>query len=75
MENKIWEQGCIFIKKHMQFYSWQDFLKHKDEIIFYYNQLNFCWKELYRWYVFANVNISMIQKEKIWDIINNNNIL
>ena len=73
-ELKEWYKACDFIKKEMQFYSFQDFLNEMEYIKFYFENSNYDIRQLYQWYVFANVNVSNKQKNLIWDYITNNNI-
>ena len=73
-EYEDWFKACDFIKKEMQFYSFQDFLNEMEYIKFYFENSNYYIRQLYQWYVFANVNVSNKQKNLIWDYITNNNI-
>lgn len=68
-ELKEWYDSVDFIKKEMQFYSISDFWNNASDIRFYFNESNSYIKQLYQWYVFANTNISMKQKEMVWNYI------
>ena len=68
-ELKEWYKACDFIKKEMQFYSIKDFWENADMIRYYFKHCNSYIRQLYQWYVFANVNINYAQKCEIWDFI------
>ena len=68
-ELKEWYDSVDFIKKEMQFYSIKDFWANANDIRFYFNERNSYVRQMYQWYVFANTNISIKQKEMIWDYI------
>lgn len=68
-ELKEWYDSVDFIKKEMQFYSIKDFWTNANDIRFYFNESNSYVRQMYQWYVFANANISIKQKEMIWDYI------
>ena len=68
-ELKEWYKACDFIKKEMQFYSIKDFWKNSSNINYFFKNSNSYDRQLYQWYVFANTNISIKQKEMIWDYI------
>ena len=68
-ELKEWYKSCDFIKKEMQFYSIKDFWENADMIRYYFKHCNSYTRQLYQWYVFANVNINYAQKCEIWDFI------
>lgn len=64
-----WYRACDFIKREMQFYSIKDFWENADMIRYYFKHCNSYTRQLYQWYVFANVNINYAQKCEIWDFI------
>ena len=68
-ELKEWYDSVDFIKKEMQFYSIKDFWANANDIRFYFNESNSYVRQMYQWYVFANTNISIKQKEMIWGYI------
>lgn len=68
-ELKEWYKACDFIKKEMQFYCLNDFWENADMIRYYFKHCNSYTRQLYQWYVFANVNINYGQKCEIWDFI------
>ena len=68
-ELKEWYDSVDFIKKEMQFYSIKDFWANANDIRFYFNESNSYVRQMYQWYVFANTNISIKQKEMIWDYV------
>ena len=62
---------CKFISAEMRFYSYQDFCKNCFAIKRLYEKyLSREGKLFYKWYVYANINVTMQQKNKIWDFIN-----
>ena len=62
-ELKEWYKASDFIKKEMQFYSIKDFWKNSSNINYFFKNSNSYDRQLYQWYVFANTNISIKQKE------------
>ena len=68
-ELKEWYKACDFIKREMQFYCLNDFWENADMIRYYFKHCNSYTRQLYQWYVFANVNINYAQKCEIWDFI------
>lgn len=64
-----WYKACDFIKEEMQFYSLKDFWKNSDNIRYYFYNCDSHIRQLYQWYVFANPNVSVKQKEMIWEYI------
>lgn len=68
-ELKEWYKACDFIKKEMQFYSLPDFYRSAGIIKYYFDNSDSYTRQLYQWYVFSNPNITMEQKENIWDFI------
>ena len=68
-ELKEWYDSVDFIKKEMQFYSIKDFWANANDIRFYFNESNSYVRQMYQLYVFANTNISIKQKEMIWDYV------
>ena len=68
-ELKEWYDSVDFIKKEMLFYSIKDFWANANDIRFYFNESNSYVRQMYQWYVFANTNISIKQKEMIWDYV------
>lgn len=70
--NKVkskWYKNCEFIHDYMQFYSYQDFMIHKEAIIDVFITLDSTYRLMYQWYIWANPNITNKQKEIIWDIL------
>ena len=68
-ELKEWYKACDFIKREMQFSSIKEFWENADMIRYYFKHCNSYTRQLYQWYVFANVNINYGQKCEIWDFI------
>lgn len=67
--NKEIYKNVDFIKKEMQFYSYQDFWRKKDDICYYFKEGNYYLRQLYMWYFFANPNLSDKQKELLWNVV------
>ena len=63
---------CWFIESEMKFYTYKDFLKNCVAIKrLYDNNLSRNGKLFYKWYVYANIHLSINQKNKAWDYLNN----
>ena len=63
---------CDFINYEMKFYSLKDFCENCTAIKkLYENNLSKYGKIFYKWYVYANIHITMNQKNNIWDYLNN----
>lgn len=62
---------CEFINSEMKFYSYQDFCNNKRGIKRLYERLSKNGKLFYMWYLYSNTHLSMGQKNKAWDWINN----
>ena len=62
---------CAFISSEMKFYTYDEFCSNCYAIRrLYEKELTKYGKIFYKWFVYANVHISMGQKNKIWDFIN-----
>lgn len=62
---------CDFINSEMRFYSYNDFLKNCYAIKRLYDKvLGKYGKVFFKWYVYANIHITIGQKNKIWDWLN-----
>ena len=64
-----WYRACDFIKREMQFYCLNDFWENADMIRYYFKHCNSYIRQLYQWYVFANVKRTDAQKCESWDFI------
>lgn len=70
MEEKIDFSQCRFIKEQMWFYTYNDFCNNRKIIKQKFKQLSQDGKLFYMWYVYANVNMNEVAKNKIWDYLN-----
>ena len=61
---------CRFIKENMWFFTFDDFKRNRKIIKEHFKSLDKDAKLFYMWYVYANINISEIKKNKIWDYLN-----
>jgi hypothetical protein len=61
---------CEYINSNMKFYTYEDFYEHCIAIKRLYDGLSRNGKRFYMWYVYANIHITIGQKNKIWDYIN-----
>lgn len=61
---------CEFIENYLKFYTFVDFLNHKFIIRKNYKNLTKNGKIFYKYYVYANIHITLNQKNKIWDYLN-----
>lgn len=68
-EYEEWLNSCRFIRKEMQYYSYQDFLNEKLGIKLLYIASNDLTKELYKYYVYSR-QMSYDRKKEIWDYLN-----
>lgn len=65
-----WYKTCEFIRKELQFYSYNDF---KNMCVSYkklYKSLDHKEKYLLQWYIYANPNVKFSKKEIIWEWLN-----
>lgn len=65
---------CRFIKERMWFYTFKDFCDNRKIIKRYFNELDRDGKLFYMWYVYANVNIDEMRKNRIWDYLNSDEV-
>ena len=63
--------NCTFVRRYLQFYSKEDFMKHSEFIKEAYNDLDNIGKEVYMYYVFSKRYIRYKELCKIWDWLNN----
>jgi len=62
---------CYYISNEMRFFSYKDFLINCNAIKHLYkNKLGKYGKIFYKWYIYANIDITMSQKNKIWGFLN-----
>lgn len=59
---------CEFINDELKFYTYEDFYKERKMLKKLYKELK-C-KLFYKWFVYANINMSLVQKDAIWEYLN-----
>lgn len=59
---------CQFIDETLKFYTYEDFYRDKKTIKAMYRTLDN--KIFYKWFVYANINMSLVQKDAIWEYLN-----
>lgn len=64
---------CEFIENQLKFYTYNDFLDNRYIIKRKFNGLTRNGKVFYKYYVYANIHITLNQKNKIWDYLNGYN--
>ena len=63
---------CQFIDEALKFYTYEDFYRDKKTIKAMYRTLDS--KIFYKWFVYANINISLVQKDAIWEYLNGDDL-
>ena len=63
---------CQFIDESLKFYTYEDFYRDKKTIKAMYRTLDN--KIFYKWFVYANINISLVQKDAIWEYLNGDDL-
>ena len=63
---------CQFIDEALKFYTYEDFYRDKKTIKAMYRTLDN--KIFYKWFVYANINISLVQKDAIWEYLNGDDL-
>ena len=63
---------CQFIDETLKFYTYEDFYRDKKTIKAMYRTLDN--KIFYKWFVYANINISLVQKDAIWEYLNGDDL-
>ena len=63
---------CQFIDEALKFYIYEDFYRDKKTIKAMYRTLDN--KIFYKWFVYANINISLVQKDAIWEYLNGDDL-
>ena len=62
---------CSFIDKQFRFYFYEDFIANCEFFRGLYNKyLSRNGKLFYKWYIYANIDMNIIQKNVIWDYLN-----
>ena len=63
---------CQFIDEALKFYTYEDSYRDKKTIKAMYRTLDN--KIFYKWFVYANINISLVQKDAIWEYLNGDDL-
>lgn len=66
--------NCDFIDEYMCFYNIIDFYEKSNYFKAHYQLMTKNEIHLYRWYVYANVNMDLKTKDLIWEYLNANEI-
>lgn len=61
---------CEFIEDTMWFFSYYDFCDNRRAIKYHYDNLSKQERKLYKWYVYANIHMGEMFKNRIWDYLN-----
>lgn len=59
---------CAWIDTNMKFYTYKDFRKSAFYLRRMYDKLPH--KLFYRWYVYANIHLTLSQKNIVWSFLN-----
>lgn len=59
---------CAYIDIEMKFYTYKDFKKSAFYLRRMYDKLPH--KLFYRWYVYANIHLTLSQKNIVWSFLN-----
>ena len=59
---------CQFIDESLKFYTYEDFYRDKKTIKAMYRTLDN--KIFYKRFVYANINMNLVQKDAIWEYLN-----
>ena len=61
---------CEFIEERMWFFTYYDFCDNRIQIKRLFDNLTLQEKMFYKWYVYANIHMNDMFKNKIWDYLN-----
>lgn len=62
---------CPFIYEELRFYLYDDFIANCEILRHLYNNyLGVKGKIFYKWYVYANIDLTLNQKNVVWDYLN-----
>lgn len=59
---------CKWIDDNLKFYTYKDFKKDAYYLRMLYSKLKN--KLLYKWYIYANIHLSLKQKDIAWSFLN-----
>ena len=63
---------CNFINETLKFYTYEDFYYERKTIKKLYQTLKY--KTLYKWFVYGNIHMSLVQKDAIWEYLNGDDL-
>ena len=61
---------CDFINKNMNYTNYLDFCNNCYAIKELYKELDHNGKRFYKWYVYANIYMDILYKDRIWEFLN-----
>ena len=61
---------CPFIRENMWFFTFNDFYENRKVIKRMYQGLKDNEQIFYKWYVYANIDMGIKTKNRIWDYLN-----
>lgn len=61
---------CEFIDECMRFVTYNQFCDKCQIIKYFYQAMSKRGKRFYKWYLYAQININLIQKDRIWNYLN-----
>ena len=61
---------CPFIRENMWFFTFNDFYENRKVIKRMYQGLKSNEQIFYKWYVYANIDMGIKTKNRIWDYLN-----
>lgn len=70
MKDNIDFSICEFIEENMWFFTYYDFCDNRIQIKQLFDKLTRQQKCFYKWYIYANIHMNEIFKNKIWDYLN-----
>ena len=70
-EYKDWYRTCIYIEYEMSIIDFNDFIKNAYATRNLYKQLKIPQQRMYKWYVYANIDMTTKQKNAVWRFLNN----
>ena len=65
---------CEFIEERMWFFTYYDFCDNRIQIKRLFDNLTRQEKMFYKWYIYANIHMNEIFKNKIWDYLNEDDL-
>lgn len=72
-KNKLEEKdfySTSFVDYELRWMLIDEFMKNSEIIKYSYSHLTYNQKQLYKWYVYANIHIRLAEKDRIWSYLN-----